>query len=244
MNASILTTNTQLKVLVERVVRPLKASTARKRKVREELLGHVTAVFEEEARKADEAAALDKTRLRFGAAEELTAQLQMSMQASDTINYYLERLLAPPGESVWRCAVRHALIAVVASAVIFAAAWSLTAQPSEITLGALLQLGAILGSVFLLVLELYFLVELMRRAVYEPARPKWQAWLVGTIAFIVFPVTVHVPTDLFSSESSLENLALVLIWFAISMVLLVGVLANLADKKLRYQQEWAMLPID
>jgi hypothetical protein len=238
------TTLTQLKILVERVVRPVRASTARKRKMREELLSHVTAVFEEEASNSNEAAALDKTRARFGAAEELTAQLQMSMSASDAIHYYLERLLAPPGESVWRCAVRHASIAVVGSALIFATAWSLTARPSEVALGALFHLGAILVSVFLLVLELHILVEWMRRLVYEPARPKWLAWLAGAIALFVFPVTIHMPTDLFVNESSLENVALLLLWFAVSMVLLAFVLAQCADKKLRYQQEWATLPIE
>jgi hypothetical protein len=238
------TTLTQLKILVERVVRPVRASTARKRKMREELLGHVTAVFEEEARNSTDAVALDKTHARFGAAEELTAQLQMSMSAGDAIHYYLERLLAPPGESVWRSAVRHASIAVVGSALIFGAAWSLTARPSEFTLGAVFHLGAILASVFLLVLEFYFLVEWMRRAIYEPARPKWLAWLTGAIALIVFPVTIHLPTDLFSSESSLANVAVLLIWFAISMVLLAMALAHGADKKLRYQQQWATLPIE
>ena len=41
-------TLTQLKIIVERAVRPVRASTARKRKMREELLAHVVGVFEEE----------------------------------------------------------------------------------------------------------------------------------------------------------------------------------------------------
>ena len=55
-------TLTRLKVLVERAVRPVRASASRKRLMREELLAHVTAVFEEElARLADEQAALERT---------------------------------------------------------------------------------------------------------------------------------------------------------------------------------------
>src|SRR5437879_4622278 len=42
-------TLTQLKALVERAVRSVQASTSRKWKMREELLAHVTAVFDEEA---------------------------------------------------------------------------------------------------------------------------------------------------------------------------------------------------
>ena len=45
MNESTLT---QLKIIVERAVRPVRASTSRKRKMREELLAHVSGVFEEE----------------------------------------------------------------------------------------------------------------------------------------------------------------------------------------------------
>ena len=61
MNESTLT---QLKILVERAVRPVRASTARKRKMREELLAHVVGVFEEEAaRLGGEEAALERTAL-------------------------------------------------------------------------------------------------------------------------------------------------------------------------------------
>ena len=50
---------TKLKVLVERAVRPVRASVTRKRHMREELLAHVTAIFEEEFEKSgDEAAEL------------------------------------------------------------------------------------------------------------------------------------------------------------------------------------------
>ena len=46
MNESSLT---GLKIIVERTVRPVCASTSRKQKMREELLAHVSAVFEEES---------------------------------------------------------------------------------------------------------------------------------------------------------------------------------------------------
>jgi hypothetical protein len=60
-------TLTQLKIIVERAVRPVRASTSRKRKMREELLAHVVGVFEEEsANLGDERTALEQTALRFG----------------------------------------------------------------------------------------------------------------------------------------------------------------------------------
>ena len=81
MNESTLT---QLKTLVERAIRPVRASISRKLKMREELLAHVTTVFEEEAvRLGDEQAALERTAQRFGNPSELTGQLQQSVPTSD-----------------------------------------------------------------------------------------------------------------------------------------------------------------
>lgn len=67
----------RLQHTVARAVRPLRASRTRKRAVQEELLAHVTAVFEEEfARVGSEPAALDETLNRFGLAEVLHPELQ------------------------------------------------------------------------------------------------------------------------------------------------------------------------
>src|SRR5262249_13598660 len=76
MNDSTLT---QLKIIIERAVRPVRASSARKRKMREELLAHVVGVFEAEARLGDEQAALARAQERSGQAAELTGQLQASV---------------------------------------------------------------------------------------------------------------------------------------------------------------------
>src|ERR1700736_6369244 len=97
---------TQLKVLIERAVRPVRASTSRKRKMREELLAHVMEVFQEETAKlGDERAALRQTEQRFGTPAELTAQLQESVPASDTSTWLVELLTFSPGTSTfWRAA--------------------------------------------------------------------------------------------------------------------------------------------
>ena len=41
----------ELKIVVEQAVRPVRATMARKRQMREELLAHLTAIFEEEVGK-------------------------------------------------------------------------------------------------------------------------------------------------------------------------------------------------
>ena len=75
------TTLNQLKVIVERSIRPVRVSVALGWRMRRELLAHVVAVFEEEvARDGDEGLALDRTVQRFGSPVELAGQLQESAQ--------------------------------------------------------------------------------------------------------------------------------------------------------------------
>src|SRR5262245_27787122 len=115
MNESTLT---QMKILVERAVRPLRASAACKRKMREELLAHVVGVFEEEAKLGDEPAALARTQERFGQAAELTGQLQASVPPSDRVERFAENLFGGSGESVLRLAARFAALCGAAGFVI------------------------------------------------------------------------------------------------------------------------------
>src|SRR5262245_25994065 len=130
MNESI---PTQLKVIVERAVRPVRASTSRKRKMREELLAHVGGVFEEEcARLDDDRAALERTALRFGNPAEVTRQLQESVPASDSISRFWE---GRPGEATLWILLRLACVAsawalVGVGVVWFASGW-VTALPRE-----------------------------------------------------------------------------------------------------------------
>ena len=115
MNESTLT---QLKIIVERAIRPVRASTSRKWKMREELLAHVVGVFEEEAAKpGDHQAALERTARRFGNPAEVTGQLQGSIPASDVIVRFCE---GRPGEPVFQGALRFVLFTGAAGLVILA----------------------------------------------------------------------------------------------------------------------------
>jgi hypothetical protein len=98
----------QLKIIVERAVRPLRASSGRKQKIREELLGHVRDVFDEEfTRPNDGGSPLDRTVRRFGNPAELTVHLQRSIPAFDGIVRYLE---GPPDQSTLHSALRFVAI--------------------------------------------------------------------------------------------------------------------------------------
>ena len=104
----------ELKVVVERAVRPVRATMARKRKMREELLAHLTAIFEEETgRLGDEQAALDQARQRFGDPRELTGQLQQAVPWWDRCCSVLENMGYRPDESAWHLAGKHFLVTLL-----------------------------------------------------------------------------------------------------------------------------------
>ena len=127
--------HTQLKIIVERAVRPVQASVRHKRSLRQELLAHVSDVFEEElARLGDENAALKQASLRFGDPDGVKEQLQTSVPAADRFWSFFE---GRPDESVLRGALRFACIetciAWAALAVAFVAgSWSSSWSPDEL----------------------------------------------------------------------------------------------------------------
>jgi ATP-dependent Clp protease ATP-binding subunit ClpC len=102
----------ELKTVVERAVRPVRATMARKRKIREELLGHLISVFEEAVEKhCDEQAALDQSRQRFGDPRELFGQLQGAIPRSDWFAGLGDGImLHRRGESAFAHAIRVAAV--------------------------------------------------------------------------------------------------------------------------------------
>jgi hypothetical protein len=111
-------TQAQLMIIVESVIRPVRASMTCKLTMREELLAHISAVFEEEAaRLDDEQAALTRTAQRFGNPAELTGQLQMSVPRSDLLQRILEGMALRTDESMLRRAVRFAVVVLFVCAV-------------------------------------------------------------------------------------------------------------------------------
>jgi hypothetical protein len=90
----------ELKICVERVVRPIRATPRRKDRMREELLAHLTATYEEElARDDDPKAALDRAVVRFGKPNEVRRELQESVPAAERILH--SRLPLPSPVERW-----------------------------------------------------------------------------------------------------------------------------------------------
>jgi hypothetical protein len=81
--------------LVERAVRPVRASNVHRRKIREELLSHLTGIYDEElTSRGNPVAAMQAAAERFGDPAELTCELNASLPLGERVGYYINRNLA------------------------------------------------------------------------------------------------------------------------------------------------------
>jgi hypothetical protein len=93
----------QLKTLVERAVRPVPAHSRYKRQMREELLAHVTAIYDEElAKLGDESTALARTAERLGEPRALAEQLKQTLGVRNRMAVFFERMDLQPNDSCWQ----------------------------------------------------------------------------------------------------------------------------------------------
>jgi hypothetical protein len=239
-------TLTQLKILVERVVRPVRASMARKRKMREELLAHVEGVFEDEsANLGDERAAMERTALRFGNPTEVTNQLQETVPARDAVRRYWE---GKPGEPVWRTAIRVAWVSGTFALVVAVFVLAPTTVRSVVEwapetlilcLCAVLAIPAWLSG-------LVVLTSFMEKALYGPAGRSWLkvallfagSWLFMLLWFVAWSWPFW--SALWASRN--PN-AIVLAGFVI-VPLHACTFAQSSLVRRRYYEEWERLPID
>jgi len=105
LTAEVFKTRLLQSTLVERIVRPVRAGTARKRKMRDELLSHLLAIYDQELTRLDDpAAAWREAAIRFGDPAELTRELESSLPRSARREYYYERWFgwrAPESAARW-----------------------------------------------------------------------------------------------------------------------------------------------
>jgi hypothetical protein len=245
MNESTLT---GLKIIVERAVRPVRASTGRKRKMREELLAHVVGVFEEEvARLGDDRAAVERTALRFGNPIEVTSQLQESVPARDAVRRYWE---GRPGEPAWRTAIRlawvsgtFALIVAVfvltSSTVGSVGGWSSEALIHSLC--AVLTIPAWLSGCV-------FLISFMEKALYGPAGRSWLkvallvagSWLFMLLWFAAWTWPTWSSAWAYASPSAIVMLGFLIVLAPLPACALVH--SSLLRRE--YHEEWGRLPIE
>jgi hypothetical protein len=144
----------QMKI-VERAVRPVRAGQGRKLKMREELLAHFTAIYEEEnARLHNPADAMYETQRRFGDLAVLAGELQSALRWYERIEPpFVWRAPETAARYMFRVAVQVSLIAAAVSvllAAMFLARFGLTRS-------AWLAARPLVGGIFFLPLIMYLM---------------------------------------------------------------------------------------
>jgi len=118
--AEVFRSRMSLMKTIEQAVRPLRVSTPRKRKIREELFAHLTAIYDDELERAgNPKVALEAAINRFGEPSELVRELQSALPFHERVSYFIERWFAwRAPESLARYAFRQARITFSVLAVI------------------------------------------------------------------------------------------------------------------------------
>lgn len=219
-------TLTELKAVVDRVVQPVRATMARKRRMREELLAHLAAVFDQEEQRDDERAAMERAKRRFGDPRELSAQLQQAVPWWDRSWAIFEDMGCRSGESAWHLATRHFLVTLLISSV-YVPLWLLAhgnlqnIGPVEAQrLAALILAGAVL-----LIALFNVILSIVLAAMFDRFGTRWTAKRRGRVVLAVL-----------SGLASLCGLALA--QFTAAAVLFI-LIARQAVAERRYEADWA-----
>ena len=262
---------TQLKIIVERAVRTVRASTSRKWKMREELLAHVVGVFEEEAAKpGDHQTALERTARRFGNPAEVTGQLQGSIPASDRIVRFCE---GRPGEPVLRGALRLAWFTGAAGLVILAtvlvvAGWDRPWSWEEL-MPICCNLPFVPLVLFGVALMMWWMEKSLRgdRRLAASPRTGWiglvksitSAWavpamrlsmIVGGLCQFVLLMSIYIAGNWPARPWVKDHVISIVdtvpaMAFKASLCVFAGLVFVLsADERRRHHEEWARLPIE
>lgn len=230
-----------LMAVVERVVHPLPTMLARKRRMREELLSHLAAVYEEEAaRLGDGDAALARARERFGDPAQVRKELLRTVRPWHRFRYWVEKLRREPDESLPHLLLKHLLAAGLFYGVsapltlgpIYGAWWptSLVASLSAVT--------AIYSFMFV------FLLECFARSLYGVGRSRSRLgaayyWLWSAHIFPMLVLMIRACLGL--PPSGVPPLALGLI--ALAAPVMFALAGRQAAEGLRHEDEWARIQV-
>jgi hypothetical protein len=212
--------------------------------MREELLGHVVGVFEEEsARLGDDRAALERTALRFGNPAEVTSRLQEAVPAGDRIARFFE---GRPGEAALWIFLRVACVTcaeVLAGvcAVLLTANW-VAALPREAMITCVYAILALPVYFF----GLAFLTDWIEKGVYDRAgasRLRVARSAAGSLLLMLLFVAGAGWADWPTGWDHLGMVPLAGLLAAFAVVLAWS-LAHSNVERRRYHEEWGRLPIE
>ena len=245
------TVQMKLKVIVERAVRPVKASLACKMKMREELLAHITAVFDDELpRCGDETTALYQAEKRFGDPSELSQTLQKSLPASESFAPLIDGLLEPrTGESWLQQTVRYGSLMMAEVGLLFVLSLiSGKFMPLQ-SVCILMSFAVFLSGMISIVSVLSNRLQQALFTTEDRSVFKVTVLLIVSCFVPVFlPVAYTVIMSPFISFSDGINLGLrimrILLPAAPMGPLIVILAAKMISDGKRYREEWAKLQID
>jgi hypothetical protein len=180
---------------VERIVRAVPAGSGCKRKMREELLTHLTTIYEEElARHKNPKAAWQSATERFGTPAEISRELRNSLPFRERINDFIEHRLGvgwrPPETATrWmaRCALQtSALLAMlnIVAAILMVAAlgWNLGAL---LAIRALVTMSLLVPLVQFVLGTLYFKVRDVYFGAFGSPKSPWRAVLLASLMGLI-----------------------------------------------------------
>lgn len=240
----------QLQRTVEQAVRPVRASLSCKRGMREEMLSHLLAVYEQElGRLGDEQSALLQAGKRFGDPVNLTPELQDAVPPTDRFLLLCDMLSYSPGESSWRWAARHTVFMLAGWLL-----WAIAILPLLWLRGRLHELDLILHILAALCaimvpfsMTMHVLPERIGRALFgAPSERSLRAAVVyALLALLVFPALAWIFQLLLGQDlgESLTQLRLAC-YFAPAAPLLFMLLGRQVADESRRNREWLQVEID
>jgi hypothetical protein len=211
--------------------------------MREELLAHVTSVFEDEvARLANEQAALERTARRFGNPAELTGQLQESVPTLDSIERFADWVSFRPRESTLRSAVRYTIIVeVVALLFLFAVLLILGGRLGELPTDALWYTGAVLLISGYLGFTVCILESSIRRLLCDQERSSWLRFALVLVGLTIVEVTLLLLAHGFGPPTKVIKVSFFTVGTPVG---LAWALAHRFTSRKRYEEDWASVPIE
>lgn len=262
------TTQESLMKVVERAVRPLRAGKVRKLAMREELLGHLTALYSEEsARGIDEPAALAAARERFGDPAELAQELAGSLTWRDRWAWLKERWAVAidrtfawqRGESFARFAFRSGAIIAALNLLLFLLVFVvvrlddwLGGDRFDATFASFNRYTfTLFASMAVNAVALLWGIQSMYHVTFRSDRPRrWLAvatGLAGWTALFVFVGAAFWFGITLSLESVLERLPRDTLLTAVTMPLILFLTARVTQHSLQQNlpyERWSRLVLD
>jgi len=245
-------TQTQLKILVERVVRPVAASQQYRKTCREALLAEVTAMFDEEfAHQGNEELALAQTTQRWGSAELRTQRLQAEVSQVDAVDRWFSGNPERSGGSrgaLLRVATRLAFLTFLLALFVFGAATWLGGVagdwPREAVVFTVYSILLLPAFMFALVL----FSEWIRQAAFDPAHQSRPRALLLTIAWFATIMLLFEGLTFLSGvgrdHADPWQRVWLTLWLAVSLPAIPWAFAKVGDARARAERVWQQLPLD